>query len=478
MALRRITGTTRRGLTLKVVRVMAEEKNVEIPSPTVRLNSVDCELFNDVANIHNANLCRGWKKLTICLIVEAIALGSLSIPSVFATVGLIAGILISVGLGLIAIYTSYLVGQVKLKFPDVDHYSDAVGLCWGRFGKELTGVMFVLLLTLLVGGHTLTGTIAWIRITDDLSLCVLVWSVLSAIILFVVALPPSFAEFAILGYIDFASIIIAIGITIIATGIEGSKAPGGLSAVDWSLWPPPGVSFYEAFLSCTNVIFAYSFAVCQFSFMSEMHTPKDYVKSIWALGLIEIFIYTITGALIYVFVGKSVESPALLSSSHLVSRIAFGIALPVIFISGSINTTVVCRYIIGRTFKNSPIRYTNTFMGWVVWVSLCAAVTVVAWVIANAVPFFNDLLGLISSLFISGFSFYFPALFWFVLLKKGSWRDGWRNISLSIINGFIFIMGFVILGCGAYASIQDILNKYASGKVGAPFGCDSSALTS
>lgn len=419
----------------------------------------------------------GWKKLTVCLIVEAIALGSLSIPSVFATVGMVAGVLLTVGLGLIAIYTSYLVGQVKLRHPDIEHYSDAVGLMLGKWGKEISGVMFVLLLVLLVGGHTLTGTIAWVRITNETSLCALVWTIISAIILFVVALPPSFAEFAILGYIDFASILLAIGITIIATGVEAGKSQGGLSGVDWSVWPPPGVTFYEAFLSCTNIIFAYSFSVCQFSFMSEMHTPEHYIKSIWSLGLIEIFIYTITGALIYAFVGSEVDSPAILSSSFTVSRVAFGIALPVIFISGSINTTVVCRYMISRAFKNSPIKYTNTAMGWIVWVSACLIVTVIAWIIAEAVPFFNDLLGLISSLFISGFTFYFPALFWFLLLKEGSWRKGWRNISLSIVNGIIFVMGIVILGCGAYASIEDIMQQYKSGKVGSPFSCDSSTYT-
>ena len=44
------------------------------------------------------------------------------------------------------------------------------------------------------------------------------------ILLFLVALPPTFAEFAILGYIDFVSIIIAIGITIIATGIKAGDS--------------------------------------------------------------------------------------------------------------------------------------------------------------------------------------------------------------------------------------------------------------
>ncbi|KAK5118703.1 hypothetical protein LTR85_007909 [Meristemomyces frigidus] len=419
----------------------------------------------------------GWQKLTICLIVEAIALGALSIPSAFATVGMVAGVLLSVGLGMVAIYTSYVVGQVKMKYPHVEHYADAVKLIWGRFGYELTGFMFALYLTLVVGSHTLTGTIAWITIVDKPAICALVWGIVSAIILFFVALPPTFSEFAILGYIDFVSIIAAILITIVATGIEASNAPGGLAAVTWSVWPPAGVTFGDAFLSVTNIIFAYSFAVCQYSFMAEMHTPRDYVKSIWALGLIEILIYTLTGALIYAFVGENVGSPALLSASSTVSRIAFGIALPVIFISGSINTTVTARYILGRAFENSPIKYINTKAGWLTWVGLVAVITLIAWVVAEAIPFFSDLLGICSALFVSGFSFYFPALFWFGLIKEGKWYHGWKNICLSIVNALVFVIGITTLGCGTYAAVQDIVSEYASGSVRGAFSCDSSGYT-
>jgi hypothetical protein len=415
----------------------------------------------------------GWKRLTICLIVEAIALGSLSIPAAFAKLGMVAGVILSVGLGLIAIYTSYVVGQVKLRHPMVSHYSDAVELIWGRFGKELTGVMFALFLVLLVGSHALTGTIAWINIVDNYGICALVWSVVSLIILLCLALPPTFAEFAILGYIDFVSIIAAIMVTIIATGVEAHKKPGGLGAVNWSAWPPPDTKFYEAFLATTNIVFAYSFAVCQFSFMSEMHTPKHYVKSIWALGLIEIFIYTVTGGLIYAFVGAEVKSPALLSAGSTVSRIAFGIALPVIFISGSINGTVVGRYIMDRAFPNSPIRFVQGKKGWLVWICLISVITVLGWLIAEAIPFFNALLGLISSLFISGFTFYFPALFWFKLVKTGKWNANLKNISLSILNSIVFLIGLAVLGCGTYASVEDIITQYTSGSVRGAFTCNA-----
>jgi hypothetical protein len=416
----------------------------------------------------------GWKKLTICLIVKAIALGALSIPSAFANLGMIAGVILTVGIGLIAIYTSNVIGQVAVKYPHVKHYADAVRLIWGRPGYELCGAMFVCYLTLLVGSHTLSGTIAFIRIVDDTSLCALVWAVISAIILFLLALPPSFSEFAILGYIDFVSIIAAIGITIIATGITASSTTG-LSAVEWSAWPPEDISLKSAFLSTTNIVLAYSFAVSQFSFMSEMHTPKDYIKSIWSLGLMEIFIYTITGALIYAFVGPEVRSPALLSAGFNVSRVAFGVALPVIFISGSISSTVVGRYVLTRAFPDSPIQYVNTKAGWLAWTTLIGVITIISFIIAESVPFFNALLGLISSLFISGFTFYFPSLFWFYLLKEGKWNASRWNIILSITNVAVGVIGLVILGMGTWASVQEIVDQYAGGDVSGSFTCDSSA---
>ncbi|KAK7753829.1 hypothetical protein SLS62_004195 [Diatrype stigma] len=400
----------------------------------------------------------GWKRLTTVLIVEAIALGSLSMPAAFATLGMVAGVICSVGIGLVAIYTSYVVGQVKLAYPEVSHYADAGRLLMGKFGYELVSVMFVLQLIFLVGSHTLTGTIAFLNITNN-GACSVVFGVVSAIILLLVAIPPSFAEVAILGYIDFVSIMAAILITMIGTGVASTP-----ETANWSAWPAEGTDFTKAFIAVTNIVFAYSFAICQFSFMDEMHTPKDFVKSIWALGIIEIVIYTLTGGLIYAFVGLDVKSPALLSAGTLLSKVAFGIGLPVIFISGSINTTVAARYIHGRVFKNSVTRYINTPKGWATWLALITFMTIIAWVIAEAIPFFSDLLSISSSLFISGFTFYFPAMMWFMLIKQGKWyeRHNWLKTAA---NAFIFFIGIFVLVGGTYASIVDIISSYTSGSI-------------
>lgn len=326
----------------------------------------------------------------------------------------------------------------------------------GRFGYELIGAMFVLQLTFLLGSHTLTGSIAFLQLSNN-GACSIIFGVVSGIILLLLAIPPSFSEVAILGYIDFASIILAIGITIIATGIQRTDI--GMAS-DWSAWPAKDAGFVDAFIAVTNIVFAYSFAICQFSFMDEMHTPQDFVKSIWVLGIIEIIIYTLTGALIYSFVGQGVKSPALLSAGPLVSKVAFGIALPVIFISGSINGTVVGRYIHGRMYRDSVTRFINTPKGWVSWILLITLITVIAWVIAEAIPFFSDLLAISSSLFISGFTFYFPAMMWFMLIRQGS-PFSRKNLVWTALNGLCLVVGLVVLVGGTYSSIKDIVSTWS-----------------
>ncbi|KAJ5155365.1 hypothetical protein N7492_008168 [Penicillium capsulatum] len=407
----------------------------------------------------------GWKRLAIVLIVEAIALGSLSIPSTYAKLGMVAGVLCTVGLGFIAIYTSYVIGQVKLRYPEVSNYADAGRLMWGRVGYEVVTVMLFLLLTFLTASHCLTGTIAFQVITES-KICGVVFGVVSAIILLALAVPPSFTEMAVLGYIDFASILLAIGACIITSGVE---THGGHN-IAWSAWPEEGVTFTSAFIAITNIIFAYSFALCQFSFMDEMHTPRDFVKSIWVLGLSEITIYTITGAVLYAFIGPGIKSPAILSISETMSRVAFGLALPVVFISGSINTVVAGRLVHGRIFKNSTIRYVNSPAGWATWLGVITVVTILAFIIAEVIPFFDDLLSIISALFVSGFTFYFPAIMWFMLVREGSWKSP-KNLALGALNAVILCIGLLVLVAGTYTSVQDIRANYRKGTVASPFDC-------
>ncbi|CAF3542426.1 unnamed protein product, partial [Fusarium graminearum] len=413
----------------------------------------------------------GWKRLAVILIVEAIGLGTFSLPGAFATLGIVAGVFCCIALGFMAIYTAWIIGKIKVLYPSIQHYGDIGGLLMGRFGEELFGAMYVLQLILITSSFVLTGSIA-LNILADGKVCGLIFSAVSGFMLFILAVMPSFAEAAILGYIDLVCVMTAIGIAVIASGVDAANQPGGLGSSDWSAWPDPDATFKDGMVAICNIIFAYCFAMYMTPFMSEMHTPEDFMKSVWTLGSVEIFIYTLTGSLIYVFVGKDVASPALESLPGILPKVAFGVALPMIFISGAIGNTVTAKYVHLRFYKNSIVRFVNTPKGWVTWLLTLAGITIISWVLGEAIPFFNDLLSLSSALFVSGFILYFPAVMWYKLICRGKWYAR-ENILHAVACIFTFFFGLLVLVGGTYATAMDIQHHYEIGAFRTPFSCEA-----
>ena len=60
----------------------------------------------------------GWNAdLRSVMIAETISLGILSLPSVLATMGMAPGAIMILGLGVVATYSSYVIGQFKVAHP-------------------------------------------------------------------------------------------------------------------------------------------------------------------------------------------------------------------------------------------------------------------------------------------------------------------------------------------------------------------------
>lgn len=66
-----------------------------------------------------------WWQAGMIMIAETISLGILSLPSVLAAVGFAPGMILIFGLGAIATYTGYVIGQFKLRYPHVHNMADA-----------------------------------------------------------------------------------------------------------------------------------------------------------------------------------------------------------------------------------------------------------------------------------------------------------------------------------------------------------------
>ncbi|KAF7865844.1 hypothetical protein EAF04_006009 [Stromatinia cepivora] len=236
----------------------------------------------------------------------------------------------------------------------------------------------------------------------------------------------------------------AVLITMISVGIRS------LPSNPYTLWPRAHLSLREAFLSITNIVFAYAGHVAFFTFMSELREPDDFPKSLATLQIVEISLYLVSAIVIYVYAGSTVTSPALGSAGPVVSKIAFGVAIPTIVIAGVIFGHVASKYVFNKIFAGSPHINTRTKISTMSWMGITLLLWIVAWVIAESIPVFNELLGLVSSLFASWFTYGLAGIMW-LFVHKGRWNEGWWR-GLFLCNVGLVGVGAVICGMGLWAS--------------------------
>jgi hypothetical protein len=114
---------------------------------------------------------------------------------------------------------------------------------------------------------------------------------------------------------------------------------------------------------------------------------------------IAIMFYMLISAVIYYYAGPLVTSPALGSANETLTKIAFGFAIPTILIAGVVNGNVACKYIYIRMWKSTNVIHQKSFTSVGSWVAICAGLWILAWILAEAIPSFNIVLGLIAALF-------------------------------------------------------------------------------
>jgi amino acid permease len=73
-----------------------------------------------------------------------IGLGVLSIPAAFDALGLIPGVLGLVAIGVTTTWCNWVVGTFKLNHREIYGVDDAMYMIFGRVGREILAVAFVL----------------------------------------------------------------------------------------------------------------------------------------------------------------------------------------------------------------------------------------------------------------------------------------------------------------------------------------------
>ncbi|KAK1138532.1 hypothetical protein N8T08_002418 [Aspergillus melleus] len=387
-----------------------------------------------------------WWQCGIIMIAQNISLGILSLPSAVATLGIAPAIIILIGLSAISWYTAFVIGQFKLRHPQIHSMADAGELLMGRIGRELLGTGQLLLLVFIMASHILTFSVLMNTLTNH-GTCTIVFAVVGTLVSFFGALPRTMDRVYWISVASFASILAATVVTMVAIGVQATGPDPTEATTE--------VSFQKAFLAVTNIVFAYIAHVAFFGYMSEMDEPRDFPKSLALLQIVDTCMYVVTAVVIYRYAGPDVASPALSSAGSIMKKVTYGLSIPTVIFSGVVLGHVAGKYVYVRLFRGSNVMHQRSFASIGAWVAIGAILWVVAFVIAESIPVFNDLLSLISALFGSWFSYGLPAVFWLTMNKKQLFSTP-KKILLTVLNVLIFGIACAICVLGLWASGQSI----------------------
>ncbi|KAK8153149.1 transmembrane amino acid transporter protein-domain-containing protein [Phyllosticta citrichinensis] len=427
-------------------------------APTFKVEGdVSGDVFGDEASAEVKYKTMAWWQAGMVMIAENISLGILSLPAVMSAIGLGPGLIVLLCLCLITTYSGYLYYIFKIKYPFINNVADVGGVIFGPWGQELVGLAYNIFNIFCMASHILTFMICFNVITEH-GTCTLVWGVVAVIVFFLFLIPRTLKN---VSYFSIASAL-SIGSAVVLTMIALGVSPKPNAHITGFAHP----SFPAGMLETTNVVFAFA---CHNSFpslISELKDPRDFPKSLALLQTVNTILYVIVAVVVYRYAGDMVSTPALGSTGFLVRKIAYGIALPTIIIAGVIFGHLSCKSFYLRIFKGTPYLHSRGFVATASWLGIDAAICVVSFIIAASIPNFSNLLGFVSSLFASLFSYALGGIMW-LHVYRGDYFAGPKRIAAFAAAVGLILIGAAICGLGLYASGKALHD----GSSGASWSC-------
>ncbi|PLN86022.1 transmembrane amino acid transporter protein-domain-containing protein [Aspergillus taichungensis] len=399
------------------------------------------DAFGDEHNAEIKYKVLKWWQCGLLMVATTISLGILALPAAVAGVGLAPAVIILIGLGVLCSYTGYVIGQFKLRYPHISSMADAGEVLMGGFGRELFFGAQLLFLIFIMASHIVTFIAAMNTITGHAT-CSIVFGVVGLVVSMLLSLPRTLKNMSWLSMASFASIFCAVLVTMIAVGVQNTPPKVG---------PTVDTNLITGFTSASNVVFAFASHNAFFNIMAELKDPKDFTKALALTQSLDISLYLIAAVVIYYYVGDDVPSPALGAAGPVVSKVAYGIALPTIIIAGVLTGHIACKSIYVRVFAGTNRMQKRDFVAVGSWVAIGLSLWIVSWIIAEAIPVFNNLLSLMTALFASWFCLGIPGVFW-LYMNYNRWFSSFSKTALTLVNVICLCCGIILCGLGLYTS--------------------------
>ncbi|RFU26982.1 hypothetical protein B7463_g9346, partial [Scytalidium lignicola] len=399
-----------------------------------------------------------WQRATVLFLKIQFAMSILSVPGALATLGAVGGALSIVGWGVLNTYTAVLLGDFRNRHPECHTLADMCGLLWGRIGKELVSLQIIVAQLLITAAGIVACSTAFNALSEHGACTVL---------------------FSFVGSRGLASLpfFIAVFIFVVAVTQQGRPAaapPTGNFDLGWTAIAYP--TFVAGMTASANIFLFCSGSQMYLPIISEMRKPRDYRKAAIVAGILVISMYLTFSLVIYRWCGQWLATPAFGSAGPLFKKISYGIALPGLVIGVGIYQHVAAKLIFVRILRDSHHLQANTFTHWITWLCSNLILGAVGFILAEAVPILNYLLGLAGSICFAPFSLIFPALLWMHDCKAHKTGTTLQKAAY-VGHLLIALLGlFMVIG-GTYSVAVSIKQAFASGLISKVFDCADNSGT-
>ncbi|GAA6061996.1 hypothetical protein JCM10212_004274 [Sporobolomyces blumeae] len=410
-----------------------------------------------------------WYQAAALLLTEYVVLAILAFPYSYQVLGY-AGATLSIFLvGISTYYTSYILWKYCMKHPQIRDIADAAEVLTGSRIGWYAAFIGLALNKFIMGLHVVAGATAVQTIRGGTE-TTLTWAVIIAVIMWFFSNIRDFSSMSTVGLLASTTMFVATILVISGHGVQG--LPNGYDPtvpITHSVWAPEGTTFVQGVNALLNVVYTFIGHALIPSFVGDMEHPRDFPKALAVSMAAEFALFTLTGAVVYHYTGTEyATAPAYGSLHERFGKPAAGLVLPTIIIVGILYSLVTSRAIFFQIFREgSRHRTGHTVTGWTVWCGIVLGGWIISFIIGEAIPFFSDMLSLISSLFDSWFGYIMWSCAWWQM-SRGQ-RTGIRFYIEAVVNALVLITGFFFFGAGTYASVQSIIDSYHAGAVKTPF---------
>ncbi|KAF4452873.1 neutral amino acid permease [Fusarium albosuccineum] len=420
----------------------------------------------------------GWIATVALMTKTQIGLGVLSIPQTFDALGLIPGIICLLMVSAITTWSDYMIGVFRRRHPGIYGLDDAGYKMFGRVGREVLATVFMLY-WIFVAGSAMLGISIGLNSVSTHAACTAVFVAVAAILGFLFSSIRTLGRIGWLAWIGLMCIMTAIFCVTVAVGVQDRPAAApspseGHWESDWKATNAP--SFVDGISAVSSHIFAFSGTPAFFQIAAEMREPRHYTRSLLTCQSIVTVTYITIGVVVYYYCGSYVASPALGSAGTLMKKVCYGFALPGLIVTAMLMTHIPAKYLFIRLLRGTKHLNSNSMVHWGTWLACTGGVTLIAYIIASAIPVFGGLVSLIGALLGTLMCFQPYGCMWLY----DNWAAGKKTKSLKWCfmvgwSVFVIVMDTFMMVAGTYGSVAGIMDSFkANGGSGAWSCADNS----